>query len=144
MTKTWVEKRDCGKVPQVKILDKKFAGTPPGSKMLISSPGEIDAFIRAIPAQTCISPKEMRDQLADRHDADATCPASTGVFLRIVCEAALEERAQGRPLADITPFWRLDLENTSTAEKLSISKEELARIRQQDSKIHASNQAPGH
>ena len=144
MTKTWVEKRDGGKVPQVKILDKKFAGMPEGCKMLVSSPGEIDAFIRSIPAQTRISPKEMRDQLADRHDADETCPVSTGIFMRIVCEAALEERAQGRPLADITPFWRMDLENTSTAEKLSISKEELSQIRQQDSKIHTPNQAPGH
>ena len=40
--KTWVEKRSCASLPKVTIIDKSFAGIPAGSKMLISSPAEID------------------------------------------------------------------------------------------------------
>ncbi len=129
MPKTWVEKRDCGKTPHTKVLHKPFAGIPSGYTMLISSPQEIDEFIRQLPRGTTVSPLEMRKSLAKKHKADATCPVSTGIFFRIVCEAAIEERNQNTPLAEITPFWRVDLEGTSTASKLSIDKDELKLLR---------------
>ena len=130
MTKSWVEKRDCSKDPHVKILDKPFAGIQKGCKMLVSSPQEIDAFIQEIPAGIFIEPAQMRDQLAQKHSADATCPVSTGIFLRIVAEAALEERHNGKALADITPFWRAVSNDSSTAKKLPIDSQELDVLRQ--------------
>ncbi|HFB2048793.1 MAG TPA: hypothetical protein TECP_01158 [Hyphomicrobiaceae bacterium MAG_BT-2024] len=132
MMKTWIEKRDCGKSPYVKILDKKFAGIPQGCKMLVSSPQEIDSLVRRIPEGDTISPAKIRETLAKKHKADATCPVSTGIFLRIVCEAALEEKRQGKTLKEITPFWQIDLEGTSTAEKLNISRDEMLSLRQQN------------
>ncbi|MCA3270328.1 MAG: hypothetical protein INF44_08280 [Thalassospira sp.] len=124
--KSWVEKRDCGKAPHVTVIDKAFAGIPAGSKLLISSPLEIDQFVRAVPKGRIIEPQEMRRQLATRHQADATCPVSTGIFLRIVAEAALEEHKSGMDLSKIAPFWRVIKQGTPLAKKLSISGDELA------------------
>lgn len=52
MVKSWIEKRDCGKQPHIKTLDKPFAGIQKGCKMLISSPQEIEVFIQEIAAGT--------------------------------------------------------------------------------------------
>ncbi len=118
--KSWVEKRDCGKTPHVTIIDKAFAGIPAGSKLLISSPVEIDQFVRAVPKGKIIEPQEMRKQLAKRHQADATCPVSTGIFLRIVAEAALEEYKSGEDLSKVAPFWRVIKQGSPLSRKLSI------------------------
>jgi hypothetical protein len=126
--KSWVEKRDCGKMPHVKVLDKPFAGIKDGCKMLITSPTEIDQFIRSIPKGKLIQPSEMREQLAKRHGADATCPVSTGIFLKIVAEAAIEEKNNGKPIKEITPFWRVIDCGSPLAQKLSIDQDELAMM----------------
>ena len=127
--KSWVEKRDCGKAPHVTVIDKAFAGIPAGSKLLISSPLEIDTFVRDIPKGKRVEPAEMRQILAKRHKADATCPVSTGIFLRIVAEAALEEYNQGKPLSSVAPFWRIVTANSTLAKKLSIGSEEFQTIK---------------
>ncbi|XVJ51433.1 MAG: hypothetical protein HEQ32_04895 [Vampirovibrio sp.] len=127
--KSWIEKRDCGKVPHVTVIDKAFAGIPAGSKLLISSPLEIDAFVRDIPKGKQVEPAEMRQILAKRHKADATCPVSTGIFLRIVTEAALEEYNQGKPLSSVAPFWRTVSPSSALAKKLSIGGDELQSIK---------------
>lgn len=128
--KSWAEKRDCGKAPHVTVIDKAFAGIPAGSKLLISSPLEIDAFVRDIPKGKQVEPPEMRQILAKRHKADATCPVSTGIFLRIVAEAALEEYNQGKPLHSVAPFWRIVAPNSTLAKKLSIGSEEFQTIKE--------------
>lgn len=130
--KTWVEKRDCGKVPEIKILEKGFHSVPAGAKLLIPSPGEIDAFIRALPKGSQITTAAMREALAAKHGAAITCPLTTGIFLRIVCEAAIEEMAAGKSIRDVTPFWRVVGEASPTAKKLSIAPDELAHLRAQD------------
>ena len=100
--------------------------------MLVSSPQEIDSLVRRIPAGNTISPTQIRETLAKEHKADATCPVSTGIFLPIVCEADLEEKMQGKTLKEIMPFWRIDIEGTSIADKLNISRDEMLSLRQQD------------
>jgi len=132
MAKTWTEKRDCGREPHVKVLDKSFAGIREGCKMLISSPQEIDAFIREIPPGSIFDPKEIRHQLAQKHGADATCPMSTGIFLRIVAEAAIEEMRNGKPVSTVTPFWRCVTNESSIARKISIDLSELDSLRDLD------------
>ena len=127
--KSWIEKRNCGKEPHIKIIEKTFAGVPAGSKLLISSPIEIDQFIRSIPKKQQIEPQEMRTQLAKRHQADATCPVSTGIFLRIVAEAAVEEYRSGITINNITPFWRVIKQESPLAKKLSIDGEEFNKIK---------------
>jgi hypothetical protein len=128
-SKSWIQKRECGKAPHIKTIDKSFGGIPSGSKMLISSPQEIDAFITQIPCGISIEPADMRKQLAQKHGADATCPVTTGIFLRIVAEAALEEYSQGTPATQITPFWRVVSSGSALAKKLSVTEEELEAIK---------------
>ena len=127
--KSWIEKRNCGKAAHVTVIDKAFAGIPAGSKLLISSPMEIDEFVRSIPKGKQVEPPEMRQILAKRHHADATCPVSAGIFLRIVAEAALEEYHSGKPLSKVAPFWRIISPNSTLEKKLSISSDELNTIR---------------
>lgn len=117
--KSWIEKRECGKAPHTTVIDKAFAGIPAGSKILISSPQEIDEFIHKIPKGKFIEPVVMRNNLAKNYAADATCPVSTGIFLRIVAEAALEEYKHGKPANKITPFWRVIDSNSPLGKKLS-------------------------
>ena len=127
--KSWVEKRDSCKAPHVTVIDKAFAGIPAGSKLLISSPLEIDQYVRGIPKGTQMDPAEMRRALARRHQVDATCPVSTGIFLRIVAEAALEDYRAGQPLAAIAPFWRLISPSSALFKKLSIGRDEYDVIK---------------
>jgi hypothetical protein len=46
----------------------------------------------------------MRDDLAANAGADVTCPTSTGIFVGIVAEAALEQIATGKSASEVTPF----------------------------------------
>lgn len=106
-----------------------MAGLAPGSKLLISTPQEFDDYIRTIPAGSSTSISEIRAELAKRHGADVTCALTAGIFLRILAEAAYEDMLAGKPVADITPFWRaIDLK-TKTAAKLTFGTEFLTKMR---------------
>ena len=78
--KTWTEKLNCGKKPQLKKIDKPFAGIPKDSMMYISTPEEINSYIMNIPKGVTITPKQMREDLAKSNHADYTCPVTTGIF----------------------------------------------------------------
>ena len=73
--------------------------------MLIPTALQVDAMIRKIPAGQVSTLAQIRERLARWHRADVTCPLVTGIFLRIVAEAAEEDRLAGR--AGITPYWRV-------------------------------------
>jgi hypothetical protein len=116
---TWNEKLRTGKRAEVKRLDKPFAGMPAGGLMLVASPDLIDAYIRGIPSGRTLTVKAMRDDLADQHQAEFTCPTSTGIFLRIVAEAAWERYQAGETVESITPFWRVIEPGSALAAKLA-------------------------
>ncbi|WP_223789290.1 hypothetical protein [Marinicella meishanensis] len=126
--KSWTEKLAQAKVPLKKHIDKAFAGMPAGCLMYISTPQEINAFVRQLRPGQLILPKQLRAQLAKDHAADHTCPVTTGIFLRIVAEAALEELAQTQNLSAITPFWRAIDANSPLAKKLSCGPEFIADL----------------
>ncbi len=117
--KTWIEKLEEEKSPQIKRLDKDFADMTAGSLMLIASPKIIDEYIKNIGSGSTVSVKTMRKDLALEHLADYTCPVTTGIFLRIVAEANYEKWQQGYPVESITPFWRVIDPHSPLAEKLS-------------------------
>jgi hypothetical protein len=117
--KTWQEKLNDGRQPQVEISDKEFAGVRAGQKMLIPTPKLIDGYIRQIPYGKTVAPATLRNDLALEHGAEVTCPLTTGIFLRIVAEAAYEEYQNGKPLEKVTPFWRVLDEKSNTAKKLT-------------------------
>lgn len=75
--------------------------------MLIPVPLDLDVLIRRVPSGRLVTVDALRDRLAREHGADFTCPLVTGIFLRIVAEAAEEEVAQGKDRAQVTPWWRV-------------------------------------
>lgn len=103
----------------VKILDKDFADMKAGSKMYISNPKTIEAYIRSIPKGSSVDLKTLRNDLAIEHKAEVTCPVTTGIFLRIVAEAANEQLEQGKSIGRITPFWRVVNPKMPLARKLT-------------------------
>lgn len=138
--KTWIEKRDGAPAPHVDQISKPFAGMPAGAKVLISSPLEIEAYIRAIPKGRTRTIPDMRADLAKAHKARATCPLTASIFTRIVAEAALEEMAAGKKR--IAPFWRVIDAKSPIAGKLSCGPDYIAHARALEGIENSSRAAP--
>ncbi|MFM8912124.1 MAG: hypothetical protein ACKOE6_04255 [Flammeovirgaceae bacterium] len=118
--KTWTDKvNDPTKEPQVKRLEKDFADMPAGSKMLIATPSIVDNYVRHIPKGKSGSLSTMRRDLAAEYHTDYTCPVTSGIFLRIVSEAAHEQIKKGKPLHQVAPFWRMVDEKSAMNKKFS-------------------------
>ena len=116
MKKSWSEKLKCDKSYLIKILDKDFSDMKEGQNMLIATPKIIDKYIKKIPKGKEVNLKTLRKDLASEYNADTTCPITTGIFLRIVAEAAYEEFLQKK---DTTPFWRVIDHESKTGRKLA-------------------------
>jgi hypothetical protein len=116
--KTWADKRQA-KSPHTVTLDKDFAGVPKGSRLLISSPLQMEDYLRTqVPVGTVKEIQQVRRELAALHGADATCPVSTSLFLRTVAEAAWDEIEGGKAASDVVPFWRVVDPKSPLAKKL--------------------------
>ena len=115
--KSWKEKLNIDRSFVVKRLDKNFSDMKVGENMLIATPKIIDEYIKQIPKGININIKTLRNDLALTYNADTTCPVTTGIFLRIVSEAAYEDLLNGEK--NITPFWRVVDHKSKTASKLA-------------------------
>jgi hypothetical protein len=119
-------------------LDKDFAGVPAGSRLLISSPGELEEYLRKqVPVGTTKAIQQVRRELAVLHQADATCPVSTSIFLRTVAEVAWDEIEAGTPVTEVAPFWRVVDPKSPLAKKLRAGPQWIEQQR------HAEAQAGG-
>ena len=114
---SWKEKLNNDKSFIVKKLYKDFSDMKVGENMLIATPKIIDEYIKQIPKGMNINIKTLRNDLALTYNADTTCPVTTGIFLRIVSEAAYEDLLNGEK--NITPFWRVVDHKSKTAGKLA-------------------------
>ncbi|MFY8091916.1 MAG: hypothetical protein ACOVN0_00390 [Niveispirillum sp.] len=137
MPKTWTQKLSGGKAPHVVTLEKAFAGVPVGARLFIASPLLLDCTISAIPRGMFQEVAALRQQLAKENGADATCPVSTAIFLRIVAEAALERVSQGAPVSAITPFWRVIAPRTTLSAKLSCGDDFISLQREMEVAVPA-------
>ena len=72
--------RDCERSFKIKVIEKKFADIPAGSKMLIATPKIIENYLRNIPKGTTREQSVIRQELAEKYNADKTCPLTTGIF----------------------------------------------------------------
>jgi hypothetical protein len=100
-----------------------FAGMRSGQIMLIPSPKTVDMFIRALPSGKAMDMATMRAKLAKQHNAEVCCPVTTGIFLRIVVEAANEAHEKGAPVSSITPVWRVVDPKAAILKKVSFDPE---------------------
>lgn len=101
-------------------MDKAWAGIQPGQTLLVVTPLLVDAYIRAIPSGQTRTIPEMRDAFAASEGCDGTCPMSTSIFVRMVAEAALEDLAEGKPVSEVAPFWRMISSQDKIAKRLSL------------------------
>jgi len=123
--KSWLDKLNENKEPKIKKIDIDFADIPAGSNMFVATPKLINQYINEIGVGKRIDLKTLRKDLAIEHNADYTCPVTTGIFLRIVAEANYEKLQQGIHLQEITPFWRVIEPNSALAKKLTFGQDFL-------------------
>lgn len=81
--------------------EKRFGGR----RVLVPTPLLVDGVIRKVPKGKLATVRQIRERLAKDFNAEATCPLTTGIFVRIASEAAEEDRAKGKKR--ITPYWRV-------------------------------------
>ena len=103
--KSWREKLEKPEKPRIETAPEKWAKKYGGYKMLIPTPKLIDKTVRLIPKGKLAAVSQIRSYIAKKFDADFACPLTTGIFLRIVAEAAEEEKRAGK--TNITPYWRV-------------------------------------
>ena len=116
MPRSAIEKRDQTGPAKVEVLAEAKGNNYPPGRMLVSTPRELDAIIRRIPEGRVLPMGALRAALARDHRADYTCPITTGIFLRIVAEAAEEERAAGG--GRVAPYWRVVRDDGTLIDKL--------------------------
>lgn len=131
--KTWKQKLEVSKDVEVKIMDRDWGGCSAGSKMLILTPKVVKEYIEDIPKGTSKTIEELRKDLAKKYGAHLTCPMSTGIFVRIVAEAALEDMHSGADVSKITPFWRVIDPKAPIVKKLSCGPDFINRMRKEES-----------
>jgi hypothetical protein len=120
--KSWTDKLHAGRPHQVKAAPIDIAGMKRGQIMLVPSPQIVDAFIRAIPHGQGMDVPMLRRRLARKYKAEVTCPITMGFQLRIVAEAMLEVHANGVPLKNLTPVWRVLDESVPVLGRLGAGK----------------------
>jgi len=99
-------------------------------KMLIPCPMDVDALIRTVKRGALITQSEIRARLAEAHQADAVCPITTGIFVRLAAEAAEEDLRSGKQR--VTPYWRVIRDDGTLNDKL---KKQAAHLREEGFEI---------
>lgn len=105
---------------------------PESCKMLIVSPPIINNYIQHIPFGKSRDLNSMRNDLAKAFGAEKTCPVTTGIYLRIVAEAAFEAYQNGNSIQSITPFWRVIHSKMKVAAKLACVTDFIEQQRQKE------------
>lgn len=99
---SWREKLEKEQEPRVVRVPPKMQKAWGTGTMLIATPLLVDAEIRKVKKGKLVTTTQIMAKLAKDFHADATCPMTTGIFIRIAAE---EDRANGKKR--ITPHWRV-------------------------------------
>lgn len=125
----WRARIAKAKPAHVVTTESDFAGIRAGSRLLIASPEIIARYLVAIPAGETRTIVRLRNELARRHKADATCPVTTAIYLRVLAEAAWQELSAGAPRDAVVPFWRVIEPGSPIAKRLSCGSAVIERER---------------
>jgi len=105
--KSWREKLENPPAGLPKVVEgpakweKRFGGR----RVLVPTPLLVDEQIRKVKEGKLVTVKQIREKLAKDFKAEATCPLTTGIFIRICSEVAEEDLRNGKK--QITPYWRV-------------------------------------
>ena len=127
MKKSWIDKFNQPREKIIKVLETNFSDMKEGEAMLIATPRIIDEYINQVPKSYTVDVKTMRKDLALTHQAEVTCPVTTGIFLRIVSEVSYENIIQGEKSP--TPFWRVVDPKSKLANKLACGPRFIQKMR---------------
>ncbi len=120
MAKSAKEHLNSNKEFKKVVLYKDFAGIKKGQQLFVATPKIIDDYINKIPYGEVRTIERMRRELARRWKSDATCPVSSAIFIRISAQAAIDDMEKGKPVSEVTPFWRLLTSKDKIAKRLSV------------------------
>lgn len=115
----WRKRLRSAKPAKTITLHTDFGGVKAGTVMFIATPEIIAGYVAAIPPGETRSVPRLRNELARRYKAQATCPVTTAIYLRVVAEAALTDLAEGAGTAAVTPFWRVIDPGSAIARRLT-------------------------
>jgi 6-O-methylguanine DNA methyltransferase, DNA binding domain len=103
--KSWREKLEKDIRPKVVNVPERWAKRIGHGKMLVPSPLLVDTVIKRIARGKLATVNNIRDYLADKFNADMSCPLTTGIFINIAAHTAEEDITKGK--TTITPYWRV-------------------------------------
>ena len=126
---SWKTRIAKAKPAHVVTTEADFAGIRAGSRLLIASPEILARYLMAIPAGETRNLVRLRNELARRHRADATCPVTTAIYLRVIAESAWEDLCAGAPRDAVPPFWRVIDPGSPIAKRLSFGSDVIERER---------------
>ena len=104
-------------LPKVVDVPDKWVKGMGGRRILVPTPLMVDEYVRTVPRKKLVTVGQIREHLAGPFGADSTCPMTMGIVLRIISEAAEENRQDGEE--HITPYWRVVKNDGSLNPKFS-------------------------
>jgi alkylated DNA nucleotide flippase Atl1 len=139
--KSWREKMDNPSLPKVVKVSGAARKRFGGATVLVPHPRDVEAVIRSVRRGRIITVGEIREFLAAKFQTEATCPITTGIFVRIAAEAAEEEARAGK--SKITPYWRVVQSDGSLNPKFPGGAEAQAeRLRDEGHTIDSARRIP--
>jgi len=146
--KSWREKLENPPAGLPKVVEgpatweKRFGGR----RVLVPTPLLVDGVVRKVRKGKLITVGQIRRQLAKEFGAEATCPLTTGIFLRIIAEVAEEDRSATtscRSEKQITPYWRVVKDDGSLNPKFPGGvRGQAARLGQEGHKVAGKEKIP--
>lgn len=115
-TKHYREKIENAKPIQIETIEQALSATYPPGRMVIANPHWVEDYVKTIPEGQVRTVEDLRKSLAQRAEVDYACPMTTGIFLRIVAEAAYHEQQNNMPVT--APWWRVVANDGSMNPKL--------------------------
>lgn len=93
---------DLGDLPKIRIVGTKDRlGSSGGSRVIIAPPLDYDKLMKTVPQGKLITNDNIKDYLAEKYNADYTCPVSSRKFIVLAAYASVERGV------DETPYWRI-------------------------------------
>lgn len=92
---------DPGDLPKIRIVGNlNKVENSGGSRVIIAPPLDYDKLMKTVPEGKLITNDNIKNYLAEKYNADYTCPVSSRKFIVLAAYASAERGA------DETPYWR--------------------------------------
>ena len=101
--KTWAEKLADARAKAAE--PKRFLCEEAGQWFVVPAFSEVEALVRGVRKGRVLTIRGMTERMRERHEVDACCPMTTGIFTWILAHASADEEAAGKKR--VAPWWRI-------------------------------------